>query len=440
MWSYHPELLATPVPRYTSFPTAAEFGDSVGPADLASTLAAVDIDAPLSLYLHIPYCHEVCWYCGCNTGAANRSGRLAAYVHRLGEEIDLIAHHLRGHGRVTRVAFGGGSPNALSPEQFEALASRVRDAFACSDAVLSVELDPRGFDAPWAEAMWRQGVTRASLGVQTFSPEIQAAIGRVQPAEHIARTVSLLRGAGVDSLNFDLMYGLPGQSAALLRDSIEQAIALRPERLAVFGYAHVPHLLPRQRQIDASALPDAQTRFDQAILSHGLLTSAGYEAVGFDHFALPHDALAVAARNGTLRRNFQGFTEDPSDILIGLGASAISAFPGALLQNEKNAGRWHLRIGNGTLATARGLHRGTLDRLRGAAIEQLLCVGSAELGPLPDLAAIRERLTPYAERKLIAWEATRLTLAPESLPYARTVAATLDPYRHNSGVRFSNAV
>jgi len=440
MWRYHPDLLATPVPRYTSFPTAAEFGDDVGQGDLKSALDSIDPEEPLSLYLHIPYCREICWYCGCNTGAANRTGRLQAYLQRLGEEIELLARTLDDRGRVRRIAWGGGSPNAIAADDFDRLMRKLKRTLRVDDPVVSIELDPRGFDSRWASSIGSNNVQRASLGVQTFAPRIQAAIGRVQPVEDIAGTVAYLRGAGVESINFDLMYGLPGQTADDLRETLEQAVAMRPERLAVFGYAHVPHLLPRQRRIDAAALPNAQQRFEQARLAYDLLVDAGYEAIGFDHFALPGDAIAEAARSGALRRNFQGFTEDASDVLIGLGASAISAFPGWLLQNEKNAGRYHLRIGNGQFATARGIRRSRADRLIGTAIERLLCGGTADLSCLPGLRDIRARLEAFERVDLIGWTGSRVHLRDGALPYTRAIAAALDPYRAQSQVRFSSAV
>ena len=254
-WHYHPDLLARPVPRYTSFPTAAEFADGMKPADMADALAGVGANDSISLYLHVPYCRELCWYCGCNTGAANRGARVAAYATRLGEEIDLVARKLDGRGRLSRIAGGGGSPDALAPEQFDALMTRLRHAFPASDPAISIELDPRGFDRAWAERIARHRITRASLGVQTFDDRIQRAIGRIQPLETIACAVSRLRAAGVESLNFDLMYGLPGQSTDALRRTLDTAVSMAPDRLAVFGYAHVPHLIPRQRQIDGKDAP-----------------------------------------------------------------------------------------------------------------------------------------------------------------------------------------
>ena len=440
MWTYHPDLLAQPVPRYTSFPTAAEFSGAVGPPHLAQALATVGQDEAISLYLHIPYCRELCWYCGCNTGAANRTQRVQAYLLRLIEEITLVGKALDGRGRVKRIAWGGGSPNALNPSDFDTLMRHLSQAFRLDDPVLSVEIDPRGFEWDWAAALARNGVTRVSLGVQTFDPAIQAAIGRVQPTEMIACTVARLRAAGVSSINFDLMYGLPFQTVDTLAATLETALSFRPDRLAVFGYAHVPHLIARQRQIDDSALPDAEARFAQAEFAFDWLTCEGYKPIGFDHFALPEDALAIAARNGTLRRNFQGFTEDPADVLIGLGASAISQFPGWLLQNEKNAGRYHLRIANGQLATERGWVRSRSDQRIGRAIEALLCQGVADLNDLPDLAAVEHRLARYVAAGLATWHDRRLLIRPEGLPYARTIAAALDPYRHQSAVRFSSAI
>lgn len=407
---------------------------------MAAALDRVGAEQILSLYLHIPFCRAICWYCGCNTGAANQTARLDAYLARLHDEIDLVAARLAGRGRIGRIAFGGGSPNAIPPAAFAALVAHMRTAFASEGAPLSLEIDPRGFDADWAGVIADTGVARVSLGVQTFNPILQAVIGRVQPGEAIIRAVTLLRAAGVGSINFDLMYGLPGQDDAALAATLDETIALAPERLAVFGYAHVPHLIPRQRRIDATTLPDAAARFGQAALAHERLTRAGYRAIGFDHFALPHDPLARAAANGMLRRNFQGFTDDPADIVIGLGASAISAFPDRLLQNAKNAGAWHQAIGANRFATARGIHRSPLDQRRGQSIAGLLCRGVADLDALPERDIIRERLRRFEQVGLIAWQGTRVRLATDALPYARSVAAAFDAWRNEEDMRFSHAV
>lgn len=440
MWTYHPDLLARPVPRYTSYPTAAEFDDTVSHDDLASALDVLPADEPISLYLHIPYCHAICWYCGCNTGAANRTARLDAYLARLHQEIAMVAARLAGRGRVGRIAFGGGSPNAVSAKAFAALVDHAVTAFRCEGTALSVELDPRGFGPDWASAIADTGVTRASLGVQTFDPRLQMAIGRVQPEADIRRATDLLRNAGVESINFDLMYGLPGQDDASLSATLDTALSLAPDRMAVFGYAHVPKLIPRQRRINASALPDAAARFEQAMLAHRQLTMAGYKTVGFDHFALPGDGLARAATNGMLRRNFQGFTEDKADVLIGMGVSAIGQFPDRLLQNDKDPGEWHAAIGSSRFATARGIRRTAQDRVRGRAIEAILCRGAADLGDVPELERVRSRLRRFEDVGLLWWRGTRLELAAEALPYARAIATTLDSYRAENAAQFSHAV
>lgn len=439
MWPYFPELLARPVPRYTSFPTAAEFHTGIGSATYEEELRRLSPGTPVSLYLHIPYCHEICWYCGCNTGAANKTARLAAYLDALTAEIELLGQRIGDRVTVSRIAFGGGSPNAIAPEALEGLVAHIRSLFDAPDPVLSIELDPRSYTADWTPALRRLGVQRASLGVQSFAPEVQARIGRIQPVALIEGVTASLREAGVASINFDLMYGLPGQGIAELEETLETAVRLAPERLAVFGYAHVPHLLPRQRRIDDSALPDAYARFRQAAFAHHLLGEAGYQPVGFDHFARPGDPLAEAAREGRLSRNFQGFTDDPSDVLLGLGASAISQFPGLIVQNEKSAGRYRMRTLAGQFAVERGIERRASDQARGRIIADLLCHGRAEV-ERARFGAAAQALAPFVAAGLIDWTGNRLALRDGALPYARAIAAAFDPYREVDPRRFSSAV
>lgn len=438
-WTYHPELLSTPVPRYTSYPTAAEFSEDVGQGELESALDRIAPDQQLSLYVHIPYCHEICWYCGCNTGAANRTHRLASYLESLGREIDLVATRLGGRGQVQRIAFGGGSPNAIAPEQFAALLADLRRGFAAHDASLSIELDPRSLDAHWFNAIAVAQIGRASLGVQTLEPAVQRAIGRMQPLGLIQTCVEELRRAGISSLNFDLMYGLPHQGVEELESTLRAAIALAPERIALFGYAHVPHLIPRQRQIDGGALPDAEQRFGQAELGHQMLVAAGYEPIGFDHYALPGDPLAIAREDGSLKRNFQGFTDDQAEVLIGLGASAISQFPDLIVQNEKNAGRYKAKVSAGLLPADRGIARTGEDQHRGRIIERLLCDGKAEISEVRERVLLR-RLRPFMERGLATLEHGSLRLPDYGRPYARVIAALFDTHRQPAAHRFSSAI
>ncbi len=438
-WTYYPDLLATPVPRYTSYPTAAEFSDKVGAHELEAALATVEADQPVSLYVHIPYCHEICWYCGCNTGAANKVQRLAGYLDTLHDEIGLVASRLGGRAQVQRIAFGGGSPNAISPDQFAALLAKIRDAFGVDNALLSTELDPRSLSKPWFEAIGAAGFGRASLGVQTLDQKVQRSIGRIQPESLIRTAVDELRGAGVRSLNFDLMYGLPRQGLAELEATLAATIEMRPERIALFGYAHVPHLIPRQRQIDDSNLPDAELRFAQAELGHRILTHAGYDPIGFDHYARPHDPLSLAARQGRLRRNFQGFTDDNAAVMIGLGASAISQFPGLIVQNEKNAGRYKIRVSSGLLPATLGIVRRAEDKRHGRIIEQLLCDGEAEIRDFFD-RELMDRLRPFLDRGLVTLERGRLRMPDYGRPYARVIASLFDSYRQPAARRFSSAI
>lgn len=436
MWTYIPELLATPVPRYTSYPTAADFGPlEEGLTERAIAAAEGDI----SLYLHIPFCEQICFYCGCNTGKSGKRARVEAYLAALHQEIATVASLLPASARVRRVAFGGGSPNAIETGEFLGLVEALHAHFPMGSPSFSIELDPRSLTSGWAQAISSVGVSRASLGVQTFAVHCQKAIGREQSLAMICRSVDWLRAAGVRSLNFDLMYGLPHQSEADLEDSLEHTRKLGADRVAVFGYAHVPHLVPRQTMIPEGALPDAAARFAMAAQAHNTLVAGGYLPVGFDHFALPHDPMARAARGGTLQRNFQGFTDDRAEVLIGLGASAISGFPGLLAQNEKHTGRYRQLSGEGRLSASHGIGRSPDDQRRGALIEALLCRDEADIAP-DLLEEVAERLSPFLAAELARLEDSRLTILPRGLPYARVIAALFDSYRAATKRRFSSAI
>ncbi|MFA6219775.1 MAG: radical SAM protein [Erythrobacter sp.] len=437
MWPYHPDLLATPVPRYTSFPTAAEFA-AIEPHAYEAALERAQGD--VSLYVHIPFCEKICFYCGCNTGHAGRRQRLESYLDALHGEIGLVAARLPRGCRVRRIAFGGGSPNAIAPVDFVRLVDELTLQFHLHEPAFSIELDPRTMSAEWAAVIGSVGITRASLGVQTFAAYCQQAIGRVQHEDVIVQAVDWLRGAGVTSLNFDLMYGLPGQTRDDLLDTLQRTRVLGADRVALFGYAHVPQLIPRQRVIDAGALPGQEDRFAMAALGYEYFVTHGYAPVGFDHFARPGgDPLAAAAIGGTLRRNFQGFTDDTAPSLIGLGSTAISQFPELLAQNEKNAGRYRMLVSQHRLGATLGIARTADDRERGAMIEALLCQGCTHV-PARLIPAVAPALAPFVERGLAALDGDILTITPDGLPYARTIAAKFDRYRRDSQRRFSSAV
>ena len=353
-------------------------------------------------------------------------------------QLALVADVLDPSVRIEHIAFGGGSPNAIAPTEFVRIIDALVLAFRFVRPALSIEIDPRGLTRDWLTAIRGIGVTRVSLGVQTLDPKVQAAIGRVQPLDMIKRTVDGLRGAGVASINFDLMYGLPYQSDAVLAETLAETALLAPNRIALFGYAHVPHMIPRQRRIDATNLPDQRGRFRMAALGARQLVDAGYQAVGFDHFALPGDTLARAALSGTLRRNFQGFTDDGASVLLGLGASAISELPGLMVQNEKNPGRYRMLIGAECLAGRKGLETGPDDWRRAALIEALLCKGAAKIDS--DLMGhAHASLEPFAAAGLVSFENGWLRLERGSAPYARAIAAVFDAYRTTER-SFSSAI
>ena len=436
MWPYHPDLLDTPVPRYTSYPTAADFGP-IAPGDLRRSIEQASGD--ISLYFHIPFCEKICFYCGCNTGAAGRRARLESYLQALHTEIETVSSLLPADASVRRISFGGGSPNAIEPSEFIELVDAIHRNFWLRDTEWSIELDPRSMTSVWGEAIAEAGITRASMGVQTFAAHCQTAIGREQGDAMICRSIDWLRAAGVTSLNFDLMYGLPSQTLEDLSDSLEYTTLLGADRIALFGYAHVPHIVKRQKVIDAGALPDKRARFEMADFGYRFLTTHGYAPVGFDHFALPGDPLAKAVQADKLGRNFQGFTDDPSEIVIGLGSSAISAFPKLLAQNEKNSGRYRMVSSQGQLSANHGKKRTRMDQLHGQVINDLLCRSRASLTPCL-LHSAGAGLKPFLDRDLAQLDGLELSVMPDALPYARAIAALFDPYRAKTQRLFSSAI
>lgn len=440
MTVFHADLAARPVPRYTSYPTAADFTAAVGARQQGLALFGVDRGTAVSLYVHVPYCREICWYCGCNTGAVGRAGRLGQYCEALRTEIATSAALMRG--RVTAVHFGGGSPNVLPAADLLAIGAAIRADFdLAADAEWAMEIDPRGFDAAHADALAAIGITRVSIGAQTFAPHIQRAINRIQPFDRVAAATQALRRAGIERINLDLMYGLPHQSCTDVSETVAAALTLAPSRVAMFGYAHHPAMLPRQRMIDGATLPDVAARFRQSAIADALFTDAGYRAIGFDHFARPDDSLAVAEAAGRLHRNFQGFTDDPARIVVGLGASAISRFDTLIVQNEKHVGRYRETVTAGALAGVRGVRCDAEDRLRGAIIERILCDGEADVAALCASAGADPRrfaaalgaLSPLETRAIVDRRDWRVSVPAAARPYRRLVAAAFDPRWQDRG-------
>ncbi len=425
------------VPRYTSYPTAPHFSPDVDARRYMAWLEGLDPASELSLYLHVPFCRQMCWYCGCNMRVVARYGPVADYTQTLIREIGLVAAVLPSRMRVRHIHWGGGTPTALSGDDMLRVYDAVRGHFDIADgAENAVELDPRTFTRESAEAMGRMGCTRASLGVQELDEKVQTAINRVQPLSMIQESLDLLRENGVKAINFDLMYGLPYQTAASLKDTVERSVTLKPDRIALFGYAHVPWMAKNQRMVPEDALPTPLMRFEQSKAAGDALVEQGYVRIGLDHFAKPGDGLAIAAREGRLRRNFQGYTDDAVPTLIAFGASSISALPQGYAQNLVETGAYTRAVMEGTLPIAKGIAFSGEDRLRAAIIERLMCDMSVDLdavcarfAPLrPDFADELEKLGGLAAEGLIELEGRRIRVKEEARPALRIVCAVFDAY------------
>ncbi|MDD1527719.1 oxygen-independent coproporphyrinogen III oxidase [Bradyrhizobium sp. WBOS7] len=437
------------LPRYTSYPTAPHFSTAIGPDTYARWLAELPAGASASLYLHVPFCREMCWYCGCHTQIARRDELIAGYQRTLRNEIAQIAETIGRRIKVEHIHFGGGTPTIMAPEAFVELMATMRQKFfVLPSAEIAVEIDPRTLTADMVEAMRLSGVNRASLGVQSFDPVVQRAINRVQSFEQTASVVDMLRRAGIAGINFDLIYGLPHQTVASCLDTVRRSLALAPDRLSVFGYAHVPQFKKHQRMINEAVLPDGLARHDQACAIANALKEAGYVQIGLDHFARPGDAMAVAFEEGTLRRNFQGYTTDKSEVLLGFGASAIGHLPQGYVQNEVQIGAYAQSIVAGRPATAKGYMLTEDDRLRADIIERIMCEFSADLGDIcarhgaeaATMLRSAARLSPLISDGVVRLEGNRLAVAKDSRFLVRSVAAAFDAHLNPAKQLHSRAV
>ncbi len=437
------------VPRYTSYPTAPHFHGGIGPKDYAAWLAAIAPQEPLSLYLHIAYCAEMCWFCGCHTKITKRYAPVAAYMEALWREIDLVVERLPTRMTAKHIHFGGGSPTILSPEDFVRTLDVLRERFLLADsAEIAVELDPRTADQAYVKAMAGAGVTRASIGVQDFDPKVQEAINRIQPHDVTASVIGWLREYNVPEINMDLVYGLPYQTVSGLLDTIDKAHAFAPRRIALFGYAHVPWMKKHQRLIPEEILPNPAERWEQYEQATLKLEGLGYVKIGLDHFAAPDDPLAVALKEKRLHRNFQGYTTDTADVLLAFGASGIGALPGGYVANVGEIHAYQKAIAAGELAVARGVAVSDEDRLRREMIMRLMC--DLEL----DVEAVCARfglkgerfdeelasLQPMVEDQLIEISGRKIVVTDEGRPLVRAVGAAFDQYLKQGEKRHSQAV
>lgn len=437
------------VPRYTSYPTAPHFHAGIDEAAYRGWLAGVDPGKPLSLYLHVPFCHQLCWYCGCNTQVTNHARTVSDYVDALLGEIALVRHAIGASARVASIHFGGGTPNALSPRDLDRIFASLANAFRIeAGAEIAAEIDPRSLDLEWVERAAANGLNRVSLGVQDLDPKVQAAINRVQPLSETVRAVEAFRQAGIESINLDLMYGLPYQTDETIARTIADIVPLKAERIALFGYAHVPWMKAAQKLIPEEALAGAVERYEQQSLAAERLVESGYVQVGLDHFALPGDPLAASLRDGSVRRNFQGYTTDGAETLIGFGASSIGRLPQGYIQNATRIPEWRDALAEGRLPVARGVAFSDDDRMRGAVIETLMCRFRVDLEDLAGGSAAADamfgaelhRLDGFIEDGLVIRQGHRIAVTERGRPFVRSVCAVFDRYLGGSSARHSRGI
>lgn len=437
------------LPRYTSYPTAPQFSPAVSASQYGAWLGSLGLDATGSLYLHVPFCRSMCWYCGCHTTITKHDTPIVDYLTVLRREIDAVTERLERRLPVKHIHFGGGTPTIMTPDELARLVDLLAARFAIgSDAEIAVEIDPRTLTPDMAATLGSVGVTRASLGVQSFDPIVQRAINRVQTVGKTTAAVDGLRTAGVRGINFDLIYGLPHQTIGSCRDTVEACLGMAPDRFAVFGYAHVPSFKKHQRMIDESALPDGAARHAQAEAISDGLRAAGYRRIGLDHYALPSDPIVGVQQDGRLRRNFQGYTTDTADALIGFGASAIGRLPQGYVQNAVGLGDYAARIGGGTLATAKGYVLTNDDRLRADLIERVMCDFAVDIESVArrhsvDPASLFRafpRLAALQADGLVERRGQQVRIPPGVRHLVRTVAAAFDAYVEVPGRTYSRAV
>lgn len=434
-------LLEARAPRYTSYPPANHFSDGITPEITESWIHALPGGARVSLYLHIPYCRRLCWFCACRTQGTSTDRPLIPYVDTLLAEIETLDAILGQNVQISRIHFGGGTPTILPPEQISRLCDRLNGFRPRSaDFELSVEIDPTEVDQARIDAFAAAGMRRASIGVQDFDPMVQESIGRPQSYEQTRDLVAMLRSAGIESLNMDILYGLPHQTRGRLAASVEKVIGLAPDRVALYGYAHVPWMAKRQVMIPADALPGAEERLDLFEAARKIFLWHDYKPVGIDHFAKPGDSMAIATQTGGLARNFQGYTVDPSDALIGLGASAISRYPQGYAQNHATSSKYTGAVREGRLTTVRGHAMSADDLLRSDMIERLMCDFALDLNAIAkrhgqQAHTIRQMIAPILTDfpDWVTLQDNRLTIRDSAYLIARLVAQRLDAYQMPEG-------
>lgn len=430
-------------PRYTSYPTADRFIEAFGADDYVQALqqrrrGGGAMKLPLSLYVHIPFCESLCYYCACNKVITKHHERAQEYLRYLGREVVLQTTHLGLGQVVSQLHLGGGSPTFLSDDELRALMAMLRRSFALAPGgEYSIEVDPRTVDAGRLAVLAELGFNRLSFGVQDFEPAVQKAVHRIQPTEQVFSLVETARKLGFESINVDLIYGLPRQTPESFERTLAQMTALRPDRIALYAYAHLPERFKPQRRIVAADLPSASAKVAMLSRALAVFEAAGYVYVGMDQFSLPNDALAVAKRQGRLHRNFQGYSTQPDCDLIALGVSAIGRVGASYSQNAKTLDDYYDHLDQERLPVVRGLALSRDDVVRRAVIMALMCQGaveheSVELAHLIDFrsyfAVELESLQVLAERGLVALDDSSIQVTAKGWFFVRAVAMVFDRY------------
>ncbi|MBM7323205.1 oxygen-independent coproporphyrinogen III oxidase [Agrobacterium pusense] len=437
------------VPRYTSYPTAPHFHEGIDNTTYRGWLGALGHRNRLSLYVHIPYCDRLCWFCACHTKHTLKYEPIAIYLEALKQEIAAVGALISPDAVVSAVHFGGGSPTMLDPQDMQDLMDCLRRHFTFGLAPeISVEMDPNDLDDSRYDALAAIGMSRASLGVQDFDDKVQKTINRIQSFEQTKSVVDAVRARGVHSVNCDILYGLPFQTCETLKTTVDQIVSLDPDRIALFGYAHVPWMKKHQSLIPEHALPDVTERYRQMTMAGEMLRQAGYSQIGIDHFARPTDTLSQAAEAGALRRNFQGYTTDTADALIGLGASSIGRLPQGYVQNMVATGEYQRMVGEGGLAAVKGIELSQDDHLRSHVIERLMCDFSIDLSDLQHRFgkvshSVRDQAQQFAAGDrdgLVRLDADIFAVTEVGRPFVRNIAAIFDTYLGNGRGRHSVAV
>jgi oxygen-independent coproporphyrinogen-3 oxidase len=429
-----------PGPRYTSYPTAVEFHEGVGEAEARSRLARANERAsePLSLYLHLPFCEHRCLFCGCNVIITPHKQRTLPYLDLLVREAELVAALLPDRRALSQLHLGGGTPTYNQPADLARVVRRVLELFpAAPNAELAVEVDPRVTTPAHLDALGALGFNRISLGVQDFSPAVQQAIERHQSADQTRAVIEHARARGFRGVNLDLIYGLPFQTPQSFEQSVRTALSLRPDRSAVYSYAYVPWKGAHMKDIDPATLPPAELKLELGAIARELFLDAGYEPIGMDHYAAPHDELALAKREGRLRRNFQGYTVIPATDVIGLGISSIGDIAGAYLQNTKKLSEYEQWIPQGRLPIERGLVRSAEDELRREVIHELMCNFRLDVRAIEARHGIRfaehfardlELLGDEERQGLVVIGPERIEVTPTGELFVRNLAMCFDTY------------